>query len=140
MSYKDKSKQKEFQRKWMAKRREDWFTANGPCINIGMEASMQTSLQKILYKCEIPTRSYSGRGMYGAGCLAFTLDTIFPASIGEVFARVLERAVANPGVYNVGELARSLSYMKQDSMGRNQIYYFPGVTFDSEGQQPDNNY
>lgn len=94
---------------------------------------MQTPLQQILYKCEIPTRSYSGMGMYGESCLAFTPDE----SIGEVFARVLEKAVANPGLYNIGELARSLSYMKQDSLGRGTIYYFPGVPFDVEGPQLD---
>jgi len=94
---------------------------------------MQTPLQQILYKCEIPTRSYSGRGMYGESCLAFVAEE----PIGEVFARVLERVAAKPHVYNVGELARSFSYMKQDSMGRDQIYYFPGVPFDVEGPQLD---
>lgn len=94
---------------------------------------MQTPLQQILFECEIPTRSYSGRGMYGESCLAFTPDE----SIGEVFARVLEKAVANPGLYNISQLARSLSYMKQDSLGRGTIYYFPGVPFDVEGAQPE---
>lgn len=34
MPYKDKEKQKEYQL-WVAKRREDWFNANGPCRNCG---------------------------------------------------------------------------------------------------------
>ena len=53
MSYKDKSKQKEFQRKWMAKRREDWFTANGPCIKCGsfedLELDHIDRLQKVTH-------------------------------------------------------------------------------------------
>ncbi len=31
MPYKDKIKQLEYQRKWMAKRRQDWLDSNGPC-------------------------------------------------------------------------------------------------------------
>lgn len=32
MAYKDKDKQREFQRLWIAKRRKDFFDANGPCV------------------------------------------------------------------------------------------------------------
>ena len=35
MGYKDPEKQKEYQRNWLAKRRADWFSENGPCINCG---------------------------------------------------------------------------------------------------------
>lgn len=31
MPYKDKEKQREYQRQWMARRREEWLEANGPC-------------------------------------------------------------------------------------------------------------
>lgn len=31
MPYKDKEKQKEFQRQWCAKRKKDWIEKNGPC-------------------------------------------------------------------------------------------------------------
>lgn len=31
--YKDKEKQREYQRKWMAKRRGEWIQKNGPCVD-----------------------------------------------------------------------------------------------------------
>lgn len=31
MGYKDKEKQREYQRQWMAKRRQEWIDENGPC-------------------------------------------------------------------------------------------------------------
>ena len=92
---------------------------------------MQTPLQQILYKCEIPTRSYSGRGMYGESCLAFYGDV----AIGEVFARILEKI----GSTNIpsGEIAKEISHLRMDSLGRGNIYYFPGIPFDPEGPQPE---
>lgn len=92
---------------------------------------MQTPLQSILLACDIPTRSYSGRGMFGASWLAFTTDD----SIGEVFAQILEKV--SQGGYSVGDIAREISYLRMDSLGRGTIYYFPGVPFDSEGAQPE---
>lgn len=32
MTYKNKEQQREYQRQWMAKRRENWFAENGPCV------------------------------------------------------------------------------------------------------------
>jgi len=33
--YRDKEAQREYQRRWMARRREDWLSANGPCVKCG---------------------------------------------------------------------------------------------------------
>lgn len=33
--YSDPNAQREYQRKWMAKRREEWFVLNGPCVDCG---------------------------------------------------------------------------------------------------------
>lgn len=41
MTYKDLKKQREYQRKWMKKRREDWLTKNGPCIWCGVTKNLQ---------------------------------------------------------------------------------------------------
>src|SRR6266851_1917558 len=35
MGYKDIAKQRAYQREWMAKRRKDWFSVNGPCVDCG---------------------------------------------------------------------------------------------------------
>jgi len=35
MAYKDKNKQREYVRQWMANRRKEWFINNGPCIKCG---------------------------------------------------------------------------------------------------------
>jgi len=35
MPYKDKEKQKEYQREWYEKRRREWILANGPCTKCG---------------------------------------------------------------------------------------------------------
>lgn len=33
MTYKDKETQREYQRLWMAQRRQQWFDENGPCVD-----------------------------------------------------------------------------------------------------------
>lgn len=35
MPYKDPDKQREYQRKWLQKRRQEWLEENGPCIDCG---------------------------------------------------------------------------------------------------------
>lgn len=35
MPYKDLKKQREYQRVWMKKRRDEWFEENGPCVKCG---------------------------------------------------------------------------------------------------------
>lgn len=35
MPNKDPDKQRKYQREWVAKRRKEWFDANGPCIDCG---------------------------------------------------------------------------------------------------------
>lgn len=69
-------------------------------------------------------RSYSGRGMYGDECFGVVGD--LPA-----FATFLvELAVEYNSVAE--QLAQQL---RQDSMGRHDIYYFPGISaegFDTE--------
>lgn len=41
MPYKDISEQREYQRKWIAKRRKDWFDANGPCVLCGSSDDLE---------------------------------------------------------------------------------------------------
>jgi len=36
MAYKDKEKQREYQRKWISARRQEWIDENGPCTKCGL--------------------------------------------------------------------------------------------------------
>ena len=36
-----KEAQREYQRKWMARRRKEWLDANGPCVECGSEENLQ---------------------------------------------------------------------------------------------------
>lgn len=54
MSYKNPEKQREYQRKWRASRRQSWLEANGPCIQCGaldnLEVDHVDKTQKISHK------------------------------------------------------------------------------------------
>jgi hypothetical protein len=41
MGYKDKEKQRAYQREWMARRRQEWFDENGPCVWCGSEDDLE---------------------------------------------------------------------------------------------------
>lgn len=41
MPYLNPEQQREYQRRWIAKRREQWFTSHGPCIDCGTWESLE---------------------------------------------------------------------------------------------------
>ena len=41
MSYKDPEQRREYQRKWIAQRREEWLIANGPCVRCASWENLQ---------------------------------------------------------------------------------------------------
>lgn len=41
MGYKDKAVQREYQRKWIARRKQEWMDENGPCILCGSWESLE---------------------------------------------------------------------------------------------------
>jgi 5-methylcytosine-specific restriction endonuclease McrA len=41
LPYKNKEKQKEYMRKWIANRRTKWFNKNGPCKECGSEENLE---------------------------------------------------------------------------------------------------
>lgn len=73
-------------------------------------------------------RSYSGRGMYGAQCLAITVDSM---TNDAEFLMTLALDVADSD----GDLARTLADgVRSDSLGRGTVYYWPGIEYDAEDE------
>ena len=71
------------------------------------------------------TRAYSGRGMYGKECLAFTAD-------GEEFAVAadLMEAALDAGEDFIAPVLAAMRGIRTDSLGRGTVFYFPGVPAD----------
>jgi len=65
---------------------------------------------------------YSGRGMYGAKCLGFTVSSQ---------AAAFRLMVGMTSVLGADEAARIAGRAATDSMGRDMIVYFPGVILDA---------
>ena len=83
------------------------------------------TFQQILEAAGFECASYSGRGMYGEKCLSFTIEGNAAAKIGRVFADVLE--VIEPEENEVA--SHAFRRMREDSLGRSTVLYFPGVPF-----------
>ena len=66
---------------------------------------------------------YSERGMYGDKCLGFVVSSHAPAY------RLMVGLASVLGAEEAGDIARRA---KTDSMGRDMIVYFPGVTLDED--------
>jgi hypothetical protein len=61
MPYKDVAKQREYKRIWIAKRRTDWLSANGPCVDCGswekLEVDHENPTLKVTHRIWSWTRS-----------------------------------------------------------------------------------
>lgn len=77
--------------------------------------------------------AYSGRGMYGATCLGFTIDEGSPFAFAMVFGMVAGEVLDDPML--VAEFA---GRMRSDNMGRGTILYFPGIELDDASDNDDN--
>lgn len=69
------------------------------------------------------TRSYSGRGMYGATCLGVSTDD----TIGKFVADAIDQAELFD--VDLTALAWVFRRMRSDSLGLGSILYFPGVAY-----------
>jgi hypothetical protein len=93
---------------------------------------MKTELQTILESCRYRTREYTGRGMYDS-CLAVdgwtdmsgNTSSLNQSDVGELASAIL----MNTSCENQKELARKVSNMRTDSMGKGIIIYFPTAKF-----------
>lgn len=75
----------------------------------------------------LPTRSYSGRGMYGSHCLAYTVPGQY--LLGSV-AQIMAEAEFNG--LDLDDLAETFGTAQWDQMGRSDlVVYFPRL--DAEG-------
>ena len=66
--------------------------------------------------------NYSGRSMYGTTCLGFVVSS------QRTVMRLVACMTAVLGIDTTLDITRKAS---TDSMGRNMIVYFPGVTLDA---------
>lgn len=74
---------------------------------------------------------YSGRAMYGSTCVGFVVDDFGGSVIDLVFSAI----EAFGG--DIDRAHETFGAVRQDSMGRGTIYYFPDVTIDDNGEDDD---
>jgi hypothetical protein len=105
--------------------------------------ALQTYLEQVRDDgYEFKIRSYSGRGMFGATCVAVTLDR-YSISQCELIARVVAAAAydgaekaeeegdfAAEGVSsNTMDIVEAMSNTNTDSMGLGTVVYWPNVPY-----------
>ncbi len=84
-------------------------------------------LQDIIEMAGYETRSYSGRGMYGKECLAFTADA---GTLSFVVAADLMEAALYTGEDFIEPVLAAMRGVKTDSLGRGAVFYFPSIAGD----------
>lgn len=89
---------------------------------------LQTALENL--ECQPDLRSYSGRGMYGKNCLAFTMDRDRDTmSIVFQFGYAAREHAEDDGGSATNQIEHAIMSMRSDSMGQGAVYYFPGVPY-----------
>src|SRR5260370_7346763 len=94
------------------------------------------NFQTMIYQAGYTCRSYSGRSMYDKTCLGVVVNG--DISVGEFVANILEAMSTIQDDEDdpiVDQLADAFRIMRSDSMGRGQIFYFPGIAFESESDE-----
>lgn len=82
------------------------------------------TLQEIFEQAGLKTRSYSGRGMYGAHCLGVAVD-----DLGTFFSVIVESIRSNgPGTHDI--VSKAFQGMKTDQLGLGLIVYFPSIPWE----------
>lgn len=94
-----------------------------------MKHILQSTLEDIGY---VP-RDYSGRGMMGKTCLG--ISTPLDGSVGDIFADIIEhiRNESRGSFLDIVDvfldIAEAFRDMRQDSLGKGSIIYFPNIEF-----------
>lgn len=82
-----------------------------------------TALKEIFEGMAYEVHEYSGRGMFGARCLAVTCDN--PSGwIAEVFLYLAENNTPYSEIIQVAEILKD---SRTDSMGRASVVYWPNL-------------
>ncbi len=84
-------------------------------------------LKDIIEMTSYETRSYSGRGMDGKECLAFTADA---GTSSFAVAADLMAAALYAGEDFIESVLAAMRGIRTDSLGRGTVFYFPGVPAD----------
>ena len=85
----------------------------------GTETDLSCGVDDLVYV----SKAYSGRGMYGATCLGFTLSS---------HANAYRLTAAMGAILGAGKARQIVSSAATDIMGLDDmILYFPGVTLDA---------
>lgn len=97
-------------------------------------------LQNIIEMAGYETRTYSGRGMYGKECLAFTVDGREGRASSFAVAADLMDAAIEAGEDFIEPLIEAMRGIRTDSLGLGTVFYFPSVAVDGlrfEGEVED---
>ena len=94
-----------------------------------------TELMTLLDAAGLDTRQYSGRGMYGNYCPAFTVDNdsdILAAGfeIAQALIQINSDAANVHDYVATEDMVTMLANAKTDSMGNGTVVYFPRYTFE----------
>lgn len=83
------------------------------------------TFQEILEDAGYESAFYSGRGMSGEQCPSITIEGNSSAKLGSVFADVVLAMLPEERLLCVASFRK----MREDSLGRDTVIYFPGVPF-----------
>ena len=88
------------------------------------------ALQAACDEADYTSRSYSGRGMYGAKCLGVECDNVIEATVRIVLALTDIFNIKGQDMDLYSHCCAALERGLTDSMGRGIILYFPNVQMD----------
>lgn len=88
-------------------------------LQVALENARQQGL-------EIRIRSYSGRGMFGAQCLAVT----FERGVSE--SEIVAEALCSASYNQMSEVRTAVKGARTDNMGLGTVLYWPNVEFQGE--------
>jgi hypothetical protein len=94
---------------------------------------------ELVEETEFTARSYSGRAMYGARCIAVEIgrDETSEAFVAAMCMAVVETAEEDMMTSELEHLYRFMQNTRQDNMGLDTIIYWPHVLDWPEGRDED---
>jgi hypothetical protein len=90
------------------------------------------TFQQILEHIGMTPRSYSGRGMYGATCVALVPEGTEFQAVADLIRGIKESFLQSRLEETLDQVADVLEKTKVDSMGRGVVLYWPKENFEGE--------